>query len=152
MKISKKVTSINTICLFILCLYLGETCRLEHISVLPEGCSEHNIFRNGGCSVFWKMFWGKARPRSLHGQGEETCKDEGQEFRIFLYRVSICELYQNYEDPVNDSYEETGKMYNRVVDFMMDNIAENLSENRINMVVATHNEAGALHAANMMLR
>ena len=43
-------------------------------------------------------------------------------------------------------------MYNRVVDFMMDNIAENLSENRINMVVATHNEAGALHAANKMLR
>ena len=43
-------------------------------------------------------------------------------------------------------------MYNRVVDFMMDKMAENLSENQINMVVATHNEAGALHAANKMLR
>ena len=43
-------------------------------------------------------------------------------------------------------------MYNRVVDFMMDNIAEKMSENRINMVVATHNESGALHAANKMLR
>ena len=67
-------------------------------------------------------------------------------------RILSCESYQDYEDPVNDTYEETGKMYNRVVDFMMDNIAENLSENRINMVVATHNEAGALHAANKMLR
>ena len=67
-------------------------------------------------------------------------------------RILIRESYQDYEDPVNDTYEETGKMYNRVVDFMMDNIAENLSENRINMVVATHNEAGALHAANKMLR
>ena len=74
------------------------------------------------------------------------------EYLIFMHRVFICECYQNYEDPVNDSYEETGKMYNRVVDFMMDNIAENLRENRINMVVATHNEAGALHAANKMLR
>ena len=43
-------------------------------------------------------------------------------------------------------------MYNRVVDFMMDKIAENLGDNKINMVVATHNEAGALHAANKMLR
>ena len=60
--------------------------------------------------------------------------------------------HQGYEDPVNDTYEETGKMYNRVVDFMMDKMAENLSENQINMVVATHNEAGALHAANKMLR
>ena len=64
-----------------------------------------------------------------------------------------CESsHQGYEDPVNDTYEETGKMYNRVVDFMMDKMAENLSENQINMVVATHNEAGALHAANKMLR
>ena len=69
-----------------------------------------------------------------------------------MLRILSCESYQDYEDPVNDTYEETGKMYNRVVDFMMDNIAENLSENRINMVVATHNEAGALHAANKMLR
>ena len=62
------------------------------------------------------------------------------------------ESCQGYPDPVNDTYEDTGKMYNRVVDFMMDKIAENLGDNRINMVVATHNEAGALHAANKMLR
>lgn len=53
---------------------------------------------------------------------------------------------------MNESYEETGRMYNRVVDFMMDRIAESRAENKINIVVATHNEAGALHAANKMLR
>ena len=67
--------------------------------------------------------------------------------------VLSCEsFHQGYEDPVNDTYEETGKMYNRVVDFMMDRIAESRAENKINIVVATHNEAGALHAANKMLR
>merc|ERR1712198_121944 len=37
-----------------------------------------------------------------------------------------------YEDPVNDTYEATGEMYN--------------------IVVATHNEAGALHAASKLLQ
>ena len=56
-----------------------------------------------------------------------------------------------YEDPVNDSYEATGEMYNKVVNFMMDNIAQEITDNKINMVVATHNESGALHAARKML-
>ena len=56
-----------------------------------------------------------------------------------------------YEDPVNDSYEATGEMYNRVVEFMLDTIAREINDNKTNIVVATHNEAGALHAAKKML-
>ena len=57
-----------------------------------------------------------------------------------------------YEDPVNDNYEATGEMYNRVVDHMMDTIASNITEDKCNIVVATHNEAGALYAASKMLQ
>ena len=56
-----------------------------------------------------------------------------------------------YEDPVNESYEATAGMYNRVVDFMMEAISRSLARDRVNIVVATHNEAGALHAASKML-
>ena len=57
-----------------------------------------------------------------------------------------------YEDPVNDNYEATGEMYNRVVDYMMDIIANDITKDTCNIVVATHNEAGALHAASKMLQ
>ena len=30
---------------------------------------------------------------------------------------------KGYEDPVNDTYEETGEMYNRVVDYLLSHIA-----------------------------
>ena len=56
-----------------------------------------------------------------------------------------------YEDPVNESYEATAGMYNRVVDFMLEAISRSLARDRVNIVVATHNEAGALHAASKML-
>ena len=56
-----------------------------------------------------------------------------------------------YEDPVNESYEATAGMYNRVVDLMPEAISRSLARDRVNMVVATHNEAGALHAASKML-
>ena len=56
-----------------------------------------------------------------------------------------------YEDPVNESYEATAGMYNRVVDFMLEAISRTLARDRVNIVVATHNEAGALHAASKML-
>jgi len=57
-----------------------------------------------------------------------------------------------YVDPVNDNYEATGEMYNRVVDHMMDIIASDITQDKCNIVVATHNEAGALHAASKMLQ
>merc|ERR1711949_53577 len=56
-----------------------------------------------------------------------------------------------YEDPVNESYEATAGMYNRVVDLMLEAISRSLTRDRVNIVVATHNEAGALHAASKML-
>ena len=102
---------------------------------------------------FGKCFGAKLVRGAYMDKERKLAKMKVRSLEYFcIYCLFICECCQNYEDPVNDSYEETGKMYNRVVDFMMDNIAENLSGNRINMVVATHNEAGALHAANKMLR
>ena len=35
-----------------------------------------------------------------------------------------------YEDPVNDTYEATGEMYNKVVNFMLDNIANNIEQDQ----------------------
>ena len=53
---------------------------------------------------------------------------------------------RGYEDPVNDSYEATGEMYNRVVDMLMTHIAR-VGQDKCNIVCATHNEAAARHAA-----
>ena len=33
-----------------------------------------------------------------------------------------------YEDPVNDTYEDTSEMYNKVVNFMMDNISKTIQQ------------------------
>ena len=54
------------------------------------------------------------------------------------------------EDPVNETYEATGAMYNRVVDYLLEHIAE--VGDRCNIVCGTHNEAGALHVARKMLQ
>jgi hypothetical protein len=48
-----------------------------------------------------------------------------------------------YPDPVNESYEATGQMYNRVIDYLMD---EATKGKPMYVVVATHNESGAFHA------
>lgn len=44
-------------------------------------------------------------------------------------------------DPVNDTYEDTGLMYDSVVDFM-------LRSNDAYLVIATHNESSARRAAD----
>ena len=56
----------------------------------------------------------------------------------------------SYEDPVNDTYDATAEMYNNVVNYMLENIAANKDKDLINIVVATHNEAGALHAVSKL--
>ena len=53
---------------------------------------------------------------------------------------------RDYEDPVNETYEATGEMYNAVIKMMLEHIAA-VGEENCNMVCATHNEAGATHAA-----
>ena len=48
-----------------------------------------------------------------------------------------------YPDPVNESYEATGMMYNAVIDFLTDEASK---DRDIYIVVATHNDSGAYHA------
>jgi len=55
---------------------------------------------------------------------------------------------KGYEDPVNETYEATGEMYNNVVDFMLNHIAT--AGDACNIVCGTHNEAGAIHAARKL--
>jgi len=55
---------------------------------------------------------------------------------------------RGYEDPVNDTYEDTGNMYNQVVDYLLEHIS--LVGDRCNIVCGTHNEAGAIHAATKL--
>ena len=45
---------------------------------------------------------------------------------------------KGYLDPVNDSYDKTGEMYNRVIDFLLDEASSNSPH--LYVVVATHNE------------
>merc|ERR550539_1481254 len=54
---------------------------------------------------------------------------------------------RGYEDPVNETYEATGEMYNSVINMMLEHTAR-VGEHNCNMVCATHNEAGATHAAS----
>jgi len=56
---------------------------------------------------------------------------------------------KGYEDPVNDTYEATGEMYNRVVDYLLNHIAT--VGDRCNIVCGTHNEAGAIHVAKTLV-
>ena len=58
---------------------------------------------------------------------------------------------RGYEDPVNETYEKTGEMYNAVISMMLEHIAR-VGEQNCNMVCATHNEAGATHAAGKVGR
>ncbi len=51
-------------------------------------------------------------------------------------------------DPVNDTYEDTGRMYNAVIDFLLHSPADRLPY----LVVATHNEKGVAHAAETIRR
>ena len=44
-----------------------------------------------------------------------------------------CAKENNYPDPVNDTYEDTGKMYLKVIDYL-------LSKNEGYFVIASHNE------------
>jgi len=51
---------------------------------------------------------------------------------------------KGYTDPVNDNYEATGKMYDRVALYMMEHIQR--VGDRCNIVLGTHNEASVLTA------
>jgi len=57
---------------------------------------------------------------------------------------------KGYEDPVNDTYEATGEMYNSVVEYLLNHIAD--VGDRCNIVCGTHNEAGAIHAATTLTK
>ena len=63
----------------------------------------------------------------------------------YLEKERRLALERGYPDPVNPTYEATGKMYNSVVDYLTDHIAR--VGDRCNIVCGTHNEAGALHVA-----
>ena len=41
-----------------------------------------------------------------------------------------------YEDPINETYEETGEVYRACVDFVLPGI----KNNECNFMIATHNE------------
>merc|ERR1712106_691934 len=56
---------------------------------------------------------------------------------------------KGYEDPVNDTYEATGEMYNQVVDYLLNHIST--VGDRCNIVCGTHNEAGAIHVAKTLV-
>jgi len=56
---------------------------------------------------------------------------------------------QGYPDPVNDTYQDTCDMYDRVGEHMMSHIAE--VGDRCNIVLGTHNEISALKAAHRLL-
>ena len=51
---------------------------------------------------------------------------------------------EGYPDPINDSYDKTGEMYNRVVDFLLDEAGS--KSPHLYVVVATHNEGKAIDA------
>jgi hypothetical protein len=54
---------------------------------------------------------------------------------------------KGYPDPVNDTYEATGEMYNSVVGFLLSD-----PSNLPYLVVATHNEKGVTNAADIIRR
>jgi len=66
----------------------------------------------------------------------------------YLEKERKLALDQGYPDPINPTYEATGQMYDRVVDFMTEHISK--VGDRCNIVCGTHNEAGALHAASRL--
>ena len=49
---------------------------------------------------------------------------------------------EGYPDPINDCYDKTGEMYNRVVDFLLDEAGS--KSPHLYVVVATHNEGKAI--------
>jgi len=53
-----------------------------------------------------------------------------------------------YPDPVNDTYEDTCAMYDRVAEYMMTHIAK--VGNRCNIVLGTHNEQSVMNAASKL--
>ena len=48
----------------------------------------------------------------------------------------------NYPDPVNDTYEDTGKMYGKVISYLLNKAIKD----DLYMVIATHNEAAVQNA------
>merc|ERR1711962_1138930 len=67
----------------------------------------------------------------------------------YLERERQLAREKGYPDPVNPSYEATGEMYNRVVDFMTAHIAS--VGDRCNIVCGTHNEAGVAHVVQRLV-
>lgn len=56
-----------------------------------------------------------------------------------------------YPNPVNDSYQETGKMYNKVVQYLYHRSFDS-SSRPMYIVIATHNEDAVTAAVDMMQR
>ena len=51
---------------------------------------------------------------------------------------------QNYSDPVNDTYEDTGKMYGKVISYLL----QKAKTDDLYMVIATHNETAVQNAVS----
>lgn len=55
-----------------------------------------------------------------------------------------------YPDPVNDNYDATGKMYDSVINHLIQDLLAKSSKNH-HLVVATHNEKGLFNAIGTMM-
>ena len=58
--------------------------------------------------------------------------------------MAVQILINQPKDPVNDTYEATGEMYNRVIGHLLKGSGNPY------VVVATHNEKGVWHAADIV--
>lgn len=54
---------------------------------------------------------------------------------------------EGHPDPINDTYEATGAMYGKVIDFLIEKAANG---DAVYVVVATHNEKSVLEAASRL--
>ncbi|XP_025066449.1 proline dehydrogenase 1, mitochondrial isoform X1 [Alligator sinensis] len=73
----------------------------------------------------------------------ELSRREGWHFGAKLVRGAYMEQERNraaqigYEDPINATYEKTSEMYNRCLDYILEEIKHN---RKANVMVASHNE------------
>ncbi|KAK3879959.1 hypothetical protein Pcinc_015521 [Petrolisthes cinctipes] len=65
-------------------------------------------------------------------------------------RARAAEL--GYPDPVNDTYEDTGRSYDRMVEVMLDEVSSRRGQHSRQVIVSSHNEASITHAASVMTR
>ncbi|KAK4313436.1 hypothetical protein Pmani_015219 [Petrolisthes manimaculis] len=65
-------------------------------------------------------------------------------------RARAAEL--GYPDPVNDTYEDTGRSYDRMVEVMLDEVSSGRGQHCRQVIVSSHNEASITHAVSVMTR